>query len=392
MRIGAALSTLPDAPEAAREALGRALEALEGEQPDLVVAFHSIHHLARIAEVAGMLATGAKPAAVIGCTAQAVVGDGREVEAGPAFSVWAARLDGARVEPFVLGEAQTDDGPTILGIPPVADDTRAIILLGEPYTFPTDALEQLNALRAGDAPIPVIGGMASGGRGRGHHALVYNGDVRTAGAVGVTLSGDIRIETLVSQGCKPIGATSVVTAADGNVIQGLAGSLPMEKLGDLFRSLAPDDQERARHGLHVGVVIDEYASEFGPGDFLIRNVIGADQRSGWIAIGEPVSVGQTVQFHIRDASAADEDLNGSLGVLELSRVGDPSTIAGALLFTCNGRGMNLFGAPDHDVAAVRSHLGPLPVAGMFCAGEIGPVGGKNFLHGFTASVALFVNE
>ena len=391
MRIGAALSTLPDAADAAREALGRALEALEGEQPDLVVAFHSIHHLTGVDEVATLLARQATPAAVIGCTAQAVVGDGREVEAGPALSVWAAHLDGARVEPFALGEAQTADGHTTLGIPPVADDTKAILLLGEPYTFPGDALEQLNALRAAGAPIPVIGGMASGGRGRGHHALIYNGGVRTAGAVGVTLSGDIRIETLVSQGCRPIGSMSTVTAADGNVIQTLAGTPPMERLGDLFRSLPPEDQERARHGLHVGLVIDEYASEHGPGDFLIRNLIGVDQRSGWIAIGEPVSVGQTVQFHIRDASAADEDLNGALGVLELSRIGDPSTIAGALLFTCNGRGMNLFGAPDHDVAAVRTHLGPLPVAGMFCAGELGPVGGKNFLHGFTASVALFVS-
>src|SRR5579864_4309659 len=263
MRIGAALSTLPDAAEAAREALGRALAALEGEGPDLVVAFHSIHHLTQVDAIAALLSSEAKPAVVIGCTAQAVVGDGREVESGPALSVWVARLDGARVEPFALAEAQTIDGHTTLGIPAVGEDTKAILLLGDPYTFPGDALEQLNTLRAGKAPIPVIGGMASGGRGRGHHALIYNGEVRTAGAVGVTLSGDLRIETLVSQGCRPIGSTSVVTAADGNVIQTLAGTPPMERLGDLFRSLPAEDQERARHGLHVGLVIDEYASEHG---------------------------------------------------------------------------------------------------------------------------------
>ncbi|MGH2718192.1 MAG: FIST signal transduction protein, partial [Actinomycetota bacterium] len=270
-----------------------------------------------------------------------------------------------------------------------AADTRAVLVLGEPYTFPPQGLDDLNAATVG-AGVPVIGGMASGGRGPGHHALIYGGEVRTAGAVGVTISGDIRVETLVSQGCKPIGSSYTVTAADGQVIESLGGEPPLERLRDLFRSLSPEDQARMNRGLHVGVVIDEYATEFTQGDFLIRNVLGADQDTGSIAVGEQITVGQTVQFHIRDASAADEDLRGQLGVFELSRAGDPAELAGALLFTCNGRGRHLFGSPDHDVAAVQSGLGPLPVAGMFCAGEIGPVSGRAFLHGFTASMALFV--
>jgi small ligand-binding sensory domain FIST len=389
VRIGSALSTNTGSLEAAREALAGALAPLEGEAPDLTVLFYSVHHLPQIENIAALVAEAVAPGAVLGCTAQAIVGDGREVEEGPAISIWAARLEGARVEPFVFAAAESEEGQTTLGLPAIENDTRAVILLGDPYTFPGDALDRLNDATV-EAGIPVIGGMASGGRGPGQHALVLGGEIRTFGGIGVTISGDVRIETVVSQGCRPIGSSYTVTAAEGQVIKSLAGSPPLERLRELFASLAPEDQERANRGLHLGVVIDEYATEFGPGDFLIRNVLGADQATGAVAVGDELRVGQTVQFHIRDASAADEDLRGALGVLELSRAGDPSTLAGALLFTCNGRGRHLFGSPDHDVAAVQSGLGPLPVAGMFCAGEIGPVGGRTFLHGFTASIALFV--
>jgi len=228
------------------------------------------------------------------------------------------------------------------------------------------------------------------------------GDVRTAllvlfgavahrsGALVLRLGDAVRLRPLVAQGCRPIGTSYIVTAAERNVIQSLAGMPPLERLRDLFAGLSPEDQERANRGLHIGLVINEYATEFGPGDFLIRNVIGADRNTGAVAVGDEVHVGQTVQFHIRDASAADEDLRSALGVLELSRAGDPNPLAGALMFTCNGRGSHLFGTPDHDIETVRRSIGQLPVAGMFCAGEIGQVGGRNFLHGFTASLALFV--
>jgi small ligand-binding sensory domain FIST len=388
MRIGSALSTNPNSLEAAEEALGRALTSLAGEAPQLTMLFYSVHHLPVIDQIAEVAAKAAAPGTLLGCTAQAVVGDGREVEQGPAFSVWTANLGGAAViEPFTLAVADTEDGPATLGLPAIDPGTKAVILVGDPYTFPHDVLGQLS----GDAPaVPVIGGMASGGRGPGSHALVLDGEVRSFGAVGVTLGGDVRIETLVSQGCRPIGTTFIVTAAEGNVIHSLAGRPPLERLRDLFTELSPEDQERANRGLHIGVVIDEYATEFGPGDFLIRNVIGADQNTGAVAVGDEVHVGQTVQFHIRDASAADEDLRSALGVLELSRTGDPNPLAGALMFTCNGRGSHLFGTPDHDIETVRRSIGQLPVAGMFCAGEIGQVGGRNFLHGFTASLALFI--
>lgn len=387
MRIGSALSTNANSLEAAEEALGRAQDSLGGEAPQLTLLFFSVHHLPLIDQIAEVAAKAAAPGTLLGCTAQAVVGDGREIEQGPALSVWTANLGAAEIEPFTIATADTEDGPTTLGLPAIDAGTRAVILLGDPYTFPADVLAQLSDAAPG---VPIIGGMASGGRGPGRHALVLDGDVRSFGAVGVTLGGDVRIETLVSQGCRPIGSSYIVTAAEGNVIRSLAGAPPLERLRDLFAELSPEDQERANRGLHIGVVIDEYATEFGQGDFLIRNLIGADQNTGAVAVGDDVHVGQTVQFHIRDASAADEDLRNALGVLELSRAGDPGALAGALLFTCNGRGSHLFGTPDHDVETVRRSIGQLPVAGMFCAGELGPVGGRNFLHGFTASLALFV--
>ncbi len=387
MRIGSALSTNANSLEAAEEALSRAQDSLGGEAPQLTLLFFSVHHLPLIDQIAEVAAKAAAPGTLLGCTAQAVVGDGREIEQGPALSVWTANLGAAEIEPFTIATADTEDGPTTLGLPAIDAGTRAVILLGDPYTFPADVLVQLSDAAPG---VPIIGGMASGGRGPGRHALVLDGDVRSFGAVGVTLGGDVRIETLVSQGCRPIGTSYIVTAAEGNVIRSLAGAPPLERLRDLFAELSPEDQERANRGLHIGVVIDEYATEFGQGDFLIRNVIGADQNTGAVAVGDDVHVGQTVQFHIRDASAADEDLRNALGVLELSRAGDPGALAGALLFTCNGRGSHLFGTPDHDVQSVRRSIGQLPVAGMFCAGELGPVGGRNFLHGFTASLALFV--
>ena len=387
MRIGSALSTNPDSLEAAGEALSRALAALEGEPPQLTLLFYSVHHLPAIDQVAGLALEAAAPGTLLGCTAQAVVGDGKEIEEGPAISVWTANLGNALIEPFTMAVAETEDGPATLGTPAIDEGTKAVILLGDPYTFPSEIIGQLTDSRPG---VPVIGGMASGARGPGRHALILDGEIRTFGAIGVTLGGDVQIETLVSQGCRPIGSSYIVTAAEGNVIHSLAGTPPLERLRDLFAALSPEDQLRANRGLHIGVVIDEYATDFGPGDFLIRNVIGADQDTGAVAVGDEVHVGQTVQFHIRDASAADEDLRSALGVLELSRVGDPSPLAGALMFTCNGRGLHLFGTPDHDVETVRSSIGQLPVAGMFCAGEIGPVGGKNFLHGFTASLALFI--
>jgi small ligand-binding sensory domain FIST len=257
----------------------------------------------------------------------------------------------------------------------------ACLLIGDPFSFPTDLLlRHLNERVPGTI---VVGGMASGGTRAGETRLFLEGRVVDTGAVGVRVPG-IGIRALVSQGCRPVGNAYTVTRAEGNVIHELAGLPPLERLRELVAALTPQDRELVGHGLHIGRVIDEYKSELGRGDFLVRGVRGVDPETGAIVVGDRIEVAETVQFHIRDAATADEDLRTLL-----EREAEPA--AGALLFTCNGRGSRLFTVPDHDASLVSKMLGGLPLAGFNCAGEIGPVGGKNFLHGFTASVALLVD-
>jgi small ligand-binding sensory domain FIST len=257
-------------------------------------------------------------------------------------------------------------------------------VLGEPFSFPADwLLERLNEDRPG---VPVVGGMASGSHTPGGNRLILNGRVLDQGAVAALIHGPVQIETVVSQGCRPIGRTFVVTKAEQNVILELSGKPPLAQLQEVFDALPPADQRLVQQGLHVGRVINEYQDQFERGDFLVRNCVGADRDTGALAIGDYVRTGQTVQFHVRDAQTADEDLR------ELVRSAQQSSAdqaLGALLFTCNGRGTRMFDQPHHDAGVLSELLDGIPLAGFFAQGELGPIGGKNFVHGFTASAALF---
>jgi small ligand-binding sensory domain FIST len=261
--------------------------------------------------------------------------------------------------------------PDLEGVPPT------LLLLADPFTFPLDAfLRRLDDDRPG---LRIVGGVASASMRPGGNRIVLDGDVRESGAVGVFLDG-VDVRPVVSQGCRPIGQPFVVTRAQQNLIEELGGLAALERLRELAEGLDDNDRELVRNGLHLGVVVDEHQPSFGRGDFLIRNIVGADRANGALAVADQVSVGQTVQFQVRDATAADEDLRLLLA---------DAQAAAALVFTCNGRGQHLFGVPHHDAGVVAELLGPIPAAGAFCAGEIGPIGGRNFLHGFTASLALF---
>jgi small ligand-binding sensory domain FIST len=224
----------------------------------------------------------------------------------------------------------------------------------------------------------VVGGLASAGRGPGGNRLLFDGEVVADGAVGAVLGG-VGVSPVVSQGCRPIGTPMVVTRGSGSRIEELAGRPAVERVQEVLGRLEPDELEMARRGLHVGRVVDEHKDEYGRGDFLVRNVVGVDRGAGALLVGDDVEVGATVQLHVRDAGSADEDLVALLG---------DTAADGALLFTCNGRGTALFGDADHDATVVTDALGA-PVAGMSCAGELGPIGRRSFLHGFTASVVLF---
>lgn len=377
LRTGAALSTLTDSVAAAREAGRRAVEALDGEIPDLSVFFHSPHHLDNLDEAVAAMMEEVAPGPLIGCTTEAALGEGLEVEDGPSMSVWTAHLGGAPVESFSVSVEQMPDGEAIVGFPLIDKLARGVLLLADPYSFPIlDLLAQLSADYPG---MPVVGGMASGPPRQNAFVLDYL--VSDKGGVGVALGPPVSLQTIVSQGCKPVGEALIVTAAEGNVITGLAGKPPLERMRDIAARMHPSEQASFVNGPLIGLLADEYSIDPGQGDFIVRNILQADLETGALAVGGHVFVGQTVQFHNRDAHIADRELE----MLLKSHREPPA--AGALVFTCNGRGTRMFPGPNHDAQALDKALG-IPHAGMFCAGEIGPIGGQSVLHAFTASIAL----
>lgn len=382
MAFAAGLSEHPLPTEAVGEAVGQVLDQW-GEDPavvppDVAVFFVSAHHVGALEDVATAVRGLLRPRVLLGCTTTAVIGGAREVEGGPGISLLAAHLPGAELSPVALRVEPTPDGPAVVGWPEERN-AGTLLALVDPFTFPGDAfLTRLNEERPG---IRVIGGLASAGRGPGGNRLVVDDHVTPEGAVGVFLGAGVDVVTVVSQGCRPVGQPWVVTRATGDVIHELAGKPALERLSETVGSLADRERDLLQHGLHIGLVVDEHRTQFERGDFLVRNVLGVDRARGAIAVGSLVEVGQTVQFHVRDAASADEDLREMLAGTKADA---------ALLFTCTGRGRHLFGDADHDASVVETLLGPLPVSGMFCAGELGPVGGRNFLHGFTASLALFL--
>jgi len=377
-RIGAGLSTTANAGDAAVEA-ARAAKATVKTDVDLAVVFLSPHHADGATAAVHKLVEELSPRHLLGCVAQGVVAGAREVEAGPAVAVWAASLPGADIETFHALAEVSEDEVEVDGLPRL-DDADLVALLVDPFTFPAGLV--LDRLGDDGRTPPIVGGMAVGAGGPEAQALIVDDEVVGSGAVGARLCG-VEVRTVVSQGCSPLGADSVVTSADGNIVHELAGRPALERLRAELGGLSPERQRLAAQGLLVGIVIDENRSEYGRGDYLIRGLLGADQDTGAIAIGERVRIGQTLRFHVRDAASADEDLAEALDAVRAD------SAAGALVFTCSGRGTSMFSAPDHDAVAISAALGTEAVAGMFCGGEIGPVGGTPFLHGFTATVAVF---
>jgi small ligand-binding sensory domain FIST len=381
-RAGAGLSAAARAAEAAAEAARDAREGLGGGSTDLAFLFLSAAHLDDAERAVRVVEDELAPAHLLGCVASGVVGREHELEDGPGAAVWAAALPEARIETFHAVAVGTDDGVAISGVPDL-DDADLVTLLVDPFSFPAAAfVARLNEELRG--PVPLVGGLAAGAGEPGAQGLFLDGEVVDEGAVGVVLR-DAPVRTVVSQGCAPIGRDAVITAAEGNVVFELAGEPAIERLRADLGALTPEQQRlAATGGVLAGLVIDENRSEYGRGDYLMRGLIGGDEETGALAIGEPVRVGQTLRFHVRDAPAADEDLREGL-----ARAAAGGHVAGALLFTCNGRGRNMFPQPDHDARLVQEALASDAVAGFFCAGEIGPVGGRPFLHGFTATLAIF---
>jgi small ligand-binding sensory domain FIST len=385
VRIGVGVSTAPDARQAAVEAAAHARDELAGAAPSLAVLFGSRSHIDKAADVLAAVQEIVEPPALIGCMAQAVVAGRHEMEDEPAVAVWLA--SGLAAETFRLSFVPTSSGGLLTGyrFDQTAHDLH--LLLPDPYTFPSSLLiEHLNTDLPGKAA--VVGGLVSGGRGPGGTRLFHDHDVFTSGLVGVRLPG-MHAVPIVSQGCRPIGHPYIVTGADGAAISELGGRPPLQRLREIVGGLPPDEQALVSRGLHIGIVVDEHLATPGQGDFLIRGVFGADTSTGAIQIGEVIEVGATVQFQVHDAVGADKDLRLTV---ERAAAELPGRPIGALLFTCNGRGRQMFGVADHDAATIQDLLGGIPLAGFFAAGEMGPIAGRNALHAFTASMALFIDD
>jgi small ligand-binding sensory domain FIST len=376
-RFAAALSQHPLPAHAVGEVAGQVLDQLGGVDPDLLVCFASAHFVGALDDAVHALDALLTPRVLVGSTASGVLAGGHEAEDGVGFAVFAACLPGADLEPVVLRSEDTPDGPTVVGWPDRDVDADLLLLAVDPFTFPTESfLRRVDGDRPG---LRVLGGLASAAARPGGNRLLADGQIMGDGAVGV-LVGGTATRTVVSQGCRPVGEPWMVTKGGRNFVEELGGRPALDRLRELAEQVGDADRELLQRGLHIGFVVDEHRADFGRGDFLVRNVLGADRDTGAIAVGEHVEVGRTVQFHVRDAAAADEDLRALLA---------GESARGALVFTCNGRGRELFGVPDHDAGVIAEVLGPIPTAGMFCAGELGPVGPRNALHGFTASLALF---
>jgi small ligand-binding sensory domain FIST len=379
-------------PEVAAQAVSQSVYETLGEAGcHLAFVFFSPHFSSEVQSIIEMIHNKLHPQILIGCMGEGVIGGEKEIEEHPGLVLWGIRNAGMHVVPFMLTPKTEGEVPSLEGWPVGLSSTvppHTFFLFADPFSTPIDELFSLLDQHAPGSS--AIGGIASGGMDVGDSRLVLNREIIGSGVVGVAVQGGVEIRTVVSQGCQPIGERYVVTKVDRNVIQELGGIPPLERLETTLKALGEREQQQVARGLQVGIAMDEHRSEFGQGDFLIRGLLGADRQSGSLAIADFVQEGQTIQFHVRDAHVASEDFHL---LLSKERMTHPDSLPkGALLFSCNGRGQRFFETPHHDVTTVQQRFGAIPIGGFFAGGEIGPVSGKNYLHGYTASIALFYDE
>lgn len=368
-------TSLPDAIRSAAQDLGAAphLAIVEVSAPGEPLAAGRA-----LAHAAALVNEIAPECVIIGSSAHGVIGELASIELAPAVSVWMAHLPGAGLRSFRLATVPAPNGGLALtGLPELRDDDRLALLLADPWTLPAD--EVVAAFTRVDGALPVVGGLVSGGGRRGESRLLIDGAVFDNGGVGVVLGAAAPVRVVVSQGCRPVGDPMTVTASEGTTVRELAGRPALERLRDVVANLDAEDQALAVRGLHVGIARDDRVDGGQAADFVIRGILGVDAESGAVSVGDTVEVGSLVRLHLRDADSADADLRTVVGLAARDH-----EAVGAYLVTCNGRGGAMFTSSDHDAAIVRDGLGTVALGGFFAAGEIGPVGGANHLHGFTA--------
>jgi len=389
MRWASAISTAERFDLALDQALESVATQLEETAPDLVFVHATPAHRHHFAELQRVVRQRLGGPRLLGCSAAGVIGDGREIEHGPALSLTAAVLPGVDLHLFHLSP---NDVPT-----PTADARKwhealgaamggnpHFILLPDPFSCDVERI--LSGMDEAFPDAVKVGGLASGGRQPGQTALWVDDDVHNAGMVGVMLDGNVCVDTIVAQGCRPIGNPMFVTRAEQNIVYELDGRPPVDLLDELYAQLPEHDQQLMRYSLFLGLVSSETQQVYEHGDFLVRNILGIDREHGSIVVGARLHLGRVVQFHLRDSETSSLDLDRHLQRYVRDETPPP---AGGLLYACLGRGEGLYGEPDFDCQAFERIVGPVPLGGFFCAGELGPVQGTTHLHGYTSSFALF---
>jgi len=327
-----------------------------------------------------------------GCSGAGLIAGAQEIEDAPGLVLALYSLPGAELTGFRFTQEQVEQSGESgywhqeTGVEPAR--TNGWLVFIDPFHL--DSESWIRSWNEAYAPLPAFGGLASGALNQQTAQVYLNGDVFEDGGVAISVGGDVKLEGVISQGCTPIGESWTLTRVEKNLIHQIANRPAYAVLNETFQKLSPDEQRKTHNNLLIGLVVNEYREDFHRGDFLVRNLIGGDPQSGVLAVGALPRMGQMMQFQRRDAAAATEDMNEMLTSARTQLGG--ATIYGGCLCCCNGRGKHLFGRASHDAEMVQERLGPLGLAGFFCNGEIGPVGGKNYLHGFTASLALFVKK
>jgi small ligand-binding sensory domain FIST len=390
MRWASAVDTDLALDSAVERAAERIYLGLGRQEPDLLIAFVSAEHAPRFDAVSELLRQEFEGAFLFGCCAGGVIGGGREIEDRAGLSLTGALLPGVRLKGTHLDAAQV---PPVFAEPRVWEDTLRItanqqpsfLLLSDPYSFETEVY--VKGLDRVFPTAPKVGGLASGARQVGGTTLYLGHEVHHSGCITLALTGNIDVDTVVAQGCRPIGDPMFVTSAHENLIRELDGHSPRDVLAELFERLPPSDRELLSQSLFMGLALRRDATEYLPGDFLIRNILGMDPQSGALWVNANVPANSVVQFHLRDAATSALDLERTLRGYGASHAVTPD--AGALLFSCAGRGAGLYGQPDHDSNAFRRIVADLPIGGFFCSGEIGPIHSATYVHGYTSAFAVF---
>jgi len=383
-----AVSERVDTREAVREA-ALALMSDHDRPPDLVLAFVSPHHAASYRELPGWVYEALRPGVFAGCSAAGVIGGGRELENREALSLTAAWLPGSQVS-LAHVEVNPDSPesvwPKLLETAP--REASCLLTLVDPFSFDAEGL--LDGLDRAYPNTCKLGGLVGGAADRRATALFAGPDRLHEGALVLALTGPWELRTVVAQGCRPVGEPFIVTRARGNVIRELNAGKPAEVLRKLYEVMTPRDHALFNTSLFLGIDMGDQRSRYGAGDFLIRNVLGIDPESGAMAIDARVRDYQVVQFHLRDNEASAQDLIQRLRALTAAQPSEQ--IRGALLVSCLGRGERLYGMPNHDSDTFAQRVSPVSLSGFFSNGEIGPVGPKTYLHGYTSVFALFCDR